>query len=156
MTIPFSFSAHEGSVQRLPNGNTLVNAQGSSATEITDDGTTVRRITLPGRANRAYMYGPTYSGLVDFVQTSTSTPKVSQVSGFTFNQTTDWGTITLQETNEHPMQIRIYSLSGKTVYSEKAHGKVVTFSARDLVPGVYYITLQSNAFETFKSRFVKM
>lgn len=156
MTIPFSFSSHEGSVQRLPNGNTLVNAQRNSVTEITDNGTKVRAIQLPGTANRAYMYGPTYSGLVDFTTSVTSTPKVSQVSGFTFNQTTGWGTITLQKTNEHPMQIRIYSLSGKTVYSEKARGKVVTFSARDLVPGVYYIKLESNAFETFKSRFIKM
>lgn len=155
-TIRYSFSAHEGSAQRLPNGNTLVSAARNTATEITDDGSTVRTIQLPASAARAYMFGPSYPGLMDFTRISTSTPEVSPVRGFTYNQATDLGTVILEKANENPVQIRIYSLSGKIVYSKKAHGKAVAFSTRDFVPGVYYITLHSNAFGTYKSKFVKM
>ncbi|MEZ4650011.1 MAG: hypothetical protein R3E97_14720 [Candidatus Eisenbacteria bacterium] len=60
-TIPYSFSDHEGSVQRLPNGNTLVTRGGSTQIQQIDDtGAVMRTINAPGQIQRAYAYGPAF------------------------------------------------------------------------------------------------
>ncbi|MGC3958302.1 MAG: hypothetical protein QM813_10285 [Verrucomicrobiota bacterium] len=60
----YAFNDHEGSIQRLPNGNTLVNPGGSATvTELDDSGATVGTISMPASVQRAYRYGYAYSGV---------------------------------------------------------------------------------------------
>ncbi|MEO6568399.1 MAG: hypothetical protein ABIO94_06510 [Opitutaceae bacterium] len=63
-TIAYNFSDHQGSVQRLPNGNTLI-VSGNSTTidEVDDDGTVVWSMETPGKITRALRYGMDYPGL---------------------------------------------------------------------------------------------
>ena len=60
----YAFDSHEGSVQRLPNGNTLVTpGNARTITEIDDSGATVATMTAPGSIDRAYRYGYDYPGV---------------------------------------------------------------------------------------------
>lgn len=60
----YAFDDHEGSIQRLPNGNTLV-TKGNSATitELDDTGATVATLTATANLQRAYRYGYAYPGV---------------------------------------------------------------------------------------------
>lgn len=63
-SLSYAFDDHEGSVQRLPNGNTLVTPGNSKTiTELNDSGTTVATMTAPGSIQRAYRYGYSYPGV---------------------------------------------------------------------------------------------
>ncbi|MBN1130876.1 MAG: hypothetical protein JXA71_17945 [Chitinispirillaceae bacterium] len=154
-TIPFAFTAHEGSVQRLPNGNTLVNAANSRAVELSDNGTTVRTITLPGTVARAYMYAPSYSGLRTYA-TGTVTPAITSSSpGFTFNSAANSGAVTAGGQVGSPLSVRIFSMDGRTVYAANARSGSVRFSTKTFCPGVYQVDAR-HASGSLRATFVKM
>jgi hypothetical protein len=70
----YAFDDHEGSVQRLPNGNTLVTKGNSTTiTELDDSGTTVGTMTAPGSIQRAYRYGYAFSGVSRLMGSKTLT-----------------------------------------------------------------------------------
>lgn len=61
----YELTDHQGSVQRLPNGNTLVvSGYTNTITELADDGTVVWSMQTPKRIARAYRYGLDYPGVV--------------------------------------------------------------------------------------------
>lgn len=63
-TIKYQFSEHQGSVQRLPNGNTLiVSGYSTRIDEVDDDGNVVWSMETPGKISRALRYGMEYPGL---------------------------------------------------------------------------------------------
>lgn len=63
-TIKYNFADHQGSVQRLPNGNTLIVSGGSTKIdEVDDDGKVVWSMETPGRIQRALRYGLDYPGV---------------------------------------------------------------------------------------------
>jgi hypothetical protein len=150
----FAFSAHEGSVQRLPNGNTLVCNASNKATELDDNGKTVRTITLPGSVQRAYMYGPTYPGLkiVTVIAAMISTAAAGK---FTYNATANTGTITVANNVESPLDVRMYSLYGRMVYSSSSAGGKAVFSTRNLQAGIYFVDVH-HASGSFRASIVKL
>jgi hypothetical protein len=156
---PNFFGQHEGSVQRLPNGNTLVQkGMGSKEIrELDDNGQTVRTITAPAGVQRAYMYGPTYPGLKNYTSLRKKAPASSIADGtFAYNTTVGVGKITVANADGGaPARLRIYSLSGKTVYAASTRGKEFVFSAGTLTPGVYHIDVHY-ASGLFRKSFVKM
>jgi hypothetical protein len=154
--ITFAFSDHEGSVQRLPNGNTLVNAANNKAVELDADGATVRTITLPGSVARAYMWGPGYPGLMTYSTGIKSKTAGSVAPGkFTYNSTAHTGKIKVANQKGAPLDIRIYTLSGKTVYTASSRGKEAVFSTTNLAAGIYHVEVQ-HASGSFRTSFVKM
>jgi hypothetical protein len=63
-SLAYAFDDHEGSVQRLPNGNTLVTPGNSKTiTELDDTGATVATLTASASLQRAYRYGYAYAGV---------------------------------------------------------------------------------------------
>lgn len=67
-TFAVAYNDHEGSVQRLPNGNTLVCiGNTTSIIELDDSGNTVATITAPGTIDRAYRYGYAFPGVLRLV-----------------------------------------------------------------------------------------
>jgi hypothetical protein len=63
-TFSVAYNDHEGSVQRLPNGNTLVSiGNTTSIIELDTNGNTVATITAPGMIDRAYRYGYAFPGV---------------------------------------------------------------------------------------------
>ncbi len=63
-TMNYEFSDHQGSVQRLPNGNTLiVNGYSNIINEVDEEGRVVWSMETPERISRAYRYGLEYSGV---------------------------------------------------------------------------------------------
>ena len=59
-----AISLHEGSVQRLPNGNTLLSSGNTtSIAELADDGTIVATIVAKANVERAYRYGYDFAGV---------------------------------------------------------------------------------------------
>ncbi len=63
-TFAVAYNDHEGSVQRLPNGNTLVSiGNTTSIIELDTNGNTVATITAPGMIDRAYRYGYAFPGV---------------------------------------------------------------------------------------------
>ena len=154
----YPFEQHEGSVQRLPNGNTLVQkGMGTKViTELDDNGQTVRTVTAPGGVQRAYMYGPAYPGLKTYTEIRQDTPIPSSRAGrFVYNAAAGIGKIVLANTAGTPLRLRIYSLSGKTVYSASTPGREFVFSAGTLTSGVYNIEVRYGA-GSFRASFVTM
>lgn len=69
----YAFDDHEGSIQRLPNGNTLVTPGNmTTITELDDSGTTVATMTAPGSIDRAYRYGYDFPGVSRLLTNSAS------------------------------------------------------------------------------------
>jgi hypothetical protein len=156
--IPFAFSAHEGSVQRLPNGNTLVNAANNRAVELSENGaavSTVRTINLPGNVARAYMYGPSYPGLKTYTRVKATASSPAITGKFVYNSTTNTGRISLEDKRNTAFDVRIFAFSGKLVHSSRFLGTNAVFSTDDFSSGVYYIDIRDVA-GSFKSYFVKM
>jgi hypothetical protein len=137
--IPFSFSAHEGSVQRLPNGNTLVNAANKSAVELSDDGTKIRTITLPGTVARAYMYGPSYPGLKNYTKLASALRPVAAAANFNYNPIAHSGKITVQQTEGQLLTVRIFASNGRMVHAAACRGNEAVFSTAALPTGVYIV-----------------
>jgi len=63
-TFDYEFSDHQGSVQRLPNGNTLiVSGYTNIINEVDDAGRVVWSMETPERISRAYRYGLEFPGV---------------------------------------------------------------------------------------------
>ena len=61
----YEFSEHQGSVQRLPNGNTLiVSGYSKIINELDDNGKIVWSLETSNRISRAYRYGLKYQGVL--------------------------------------------------------------------------------------------
>jgi hypothetical protein len=154
----YAFSSNEGSVQRLPNGNTLVQKgmQSPVITELDDNGQTVRTLNAPGGVQRAYMYGPAYPGLKTYTSLKENTPVSPSCDGrFTYYAAAGVGKIAFANSTGSPLRLRVYSLSGKTVYSASTRGRELVFSTDALQAGVYYIHVQ-HTMGSFRTSFVKM
>lgn len=68
-TLKYDFSDHQGSAQRLPNGNTLiVSGYTSRIDEVDDAGTVVWSLEAPGKIARALRYGLQYPGVAKLKQ----------------------------------------------------------------------------------------
>jgi hypothetical protein len=157
-SITYPFEQHEGSVQRLPNGNTLVQkGMGTKViTELDDNGQTVRTVNAPAGVQRAYMYGPAYPGLKTYTSLKENTGvQLSRPAAFIYNAAAEIGKIALANTLGSPLRLHIYSLSGKIVYSASTCGNEFVFSAGDLTKGVYYIDVQ-HITGSFRTSFIKM
>ena len=62
----YEFSEHQGSVQRLPNGNTLiVSGYSKQINELNNNGKIVWSLETSGRISRAYRYGLKYQGVLN-------------------------------------------------------------------------------------------
>jgi len=62
----YEFSDHQGNVQRLPNGNTLiVSGYSKQINELDDNGKIVWSMETSGRISRAYRYGLKYEGILN-------------------------------------------------------------------------------------------
>ena len=84
-----TITTHEGSVQRLPNGNTLLSSGNTtSIAELDDSGNVIATITAKGSMDRAYRYGYDFAGvsrLVTNVLTVVSPAGSPNPSGVTTN-----------------------------------------------------------------------
>ncbi|MCA9758850.1 MAG: T9SS type A sorting domain-containing protein [Candidatus Eisenbacteria bacterium] len=156
-TIPYSFSDHEGSVQRLPNGNTLVTRGGSTQIQqIDDSGAVMRTINAPGQIQRAYGYGPTYPGLSNLFPTAVSEPDASVPElNLIFDQSTQSGEIRLANATDAEVQVRIFSVSGRMVHETWGRGSTVSFRANDLASGFYYVDVRFDGLSK-RTHFVKV
>jgi hypothetical protein len=155
----YAFASNEGSVQRLPNGNTLVQKgmQSNVIAELDDNGQTVRTLNAPGTVARAYMYGPSYAGLTKYytsIKRNAPVPS-SFANSFAWTISLGIGRIVVANTGGIPVHLRICSLSGKTVYSASTRGSEFVFSTGSLTRGVYYIDVH-HAAGMFRRSFVKM
>ena len=71
-SLSYAFDDHEGSIQRLPNGNTLVTPGNSKTiTELDDSGATVATLTAPASIQRAYRYGYAFPGVARLATNAT-------------------------------------------------------------------------------------
>jgi hypothetical protein len=157
-TFTYAFANNEGSVQRLPNGNTLVQKgmQSNVIAELDDNGQTVRTVTAPGGVARAYMYGPAYPGLKTYTKIRQDAPISSSGAGtFTYDAAAGTGKITIANSTGTPLRLRIYSLTGKTVYYASKRGSELVIPTRTFTTGVYNIEVQHSA-GLFHASFVKM
>jgi hypothetical protein len=150
----YSFANNEGSVQRLPNGNTLVQKgmDQRTITELDDNGATVATINALGNCSRAYRYGPTYAGVSKLSTASLYTGKtVAPETGrcrLTGSMLSITGTTSLRS-------IKIYSLDGKLAFSSALHETEASISTAGLHAGVYQVDIQC-AGKSIRTNFIKM
>ncbi len=156
-SIPYSFQDHEGSVQRLPNGNTLVTRGGSTTiAELNDAGQVVATLTAPGPVQRAYRWGPTFSGLQQLFPDAVPDPPSSPATvRFVYDRATETGKVLLAEPNGVPAVVRVFSVDGGIVYAATTWGATASFSTESLASGMYFVQVRQ-AGGDFSTRFVKV
>lgn len=156
-SIKYAFANNEGSVQRLPNGNTLVHKgmQQPAVVELDATGTSIGNLSV-ARSARAYRYGLQYPG-VSRLSPSANLPKTAisgSVGNFFYSASTNIGKITVANSNGQSKHARIFSVSGAIVYSSSFHGSSTLLSTKNLVAGIYYLEVV-HASGTYNARFVK-
>lgn len=156
-TIAYSFANNEGSVQRLPDGNTLVQkGMDQTAINIIDDnGKQVSSFTAKGRCNRAYWYGADYAGVKAVVSTPVHSQTVkSYVRNITayYDVSSNVAHISSISGNE-PFSYKILTPDGKVLISSRSTGSNITVSTENLKSGLYFIYANSLSGVTKKSFF---
>jgi hypothetical protein len=156
-TIPFAFQDHEGSVQRLPNGNTLVTRGGSNYIgELNDAGTVVASMSAPGQIQRAYRYGPTYSGLSQLWPAGVAGPlTVTPVVRFAYDPRADIGRVLFTGQKSVPLEVGVYSVDGRLLIRTSTCGTGTEFSTSWLPNGVYFVDVKSPE-ASCKTKFFKV
>jgi hypothetical protein len=158
-TIPFAFQDHEGSVQRLPNGNTLVTRGGSTTiVELDDAGTTVSTMYAPGQIQRAYRYGPTYGGLAALFPGDVVAPTPAATSpgvSFVYDRATETGRISLANPVEAPVTVRVFSVNGSVICSASTSGAWASFSTEGFPTGMYFVQVRYAGTE-YSTKFAKV
>lgn len=156
--ITYSFSAHEGSVQRLPNGNTLVTSgSGKNAVELADDGTVVNTLTFSNKitALRAYRYGPDFAGVKAVIGGTSINSAMSKLNAVSKIYSYSSGIISIANSDRAKVDLKIMSVNGRTVYSASSIDKNATFSTLGLIPGAYFIEVKHST-GTLKTSLIKM
>lgn len=142
-TFAVAYNDHEGSVQRLPNGNTLVSIGGTtSIIELDTNGNTVATMTAPGSIDRAYRYGYAFPGvarLVTNVLTIVSAHGIFSPSATTTNA---YGALvsafaSLAETN---VGVALYTNAGWTLTGVRTTNNLTSGATTNLV-----LTMTNNA-----------
>jgi hypothetical protein len=154
--LSYTCSDHEGSVQRLPNGNTLVTPGGSKTiTELDDNGSIVGTITAPGSIHRAYRYGFAYAGVARLTS-AVREPLSAQpgaVAAFTCYQTANACRLIKVNPDGTPFTARIFSVDGKTVCTVSATGAEAMLPTGNLATGMYWVQVHYAA-GTFRTSLV--
>jgi hypothetical protein len=146
-TISYAFANNEGSCQRLPNGNTLVQKGMDQTTinEIDDSGNKVATYTAKGRCNRAYWYGADYAGVKAVVTTpvlsSKETTTNRNINAY-YDAVSNHYYISSISGNE-PFAYKVFTTDGKVLVSSRSAGKNVAISTVDFQSGVYLIYVNS-------------
>ncbi|MDP4219411.1 MAG: aryl-sulfate sulfotransferase [Bacteroidota bacterium] len=145
---PDIFAGAMGSVQRLPNGNTLIGwgiCDQTSVTEVKPDGSTAIELLLPGGHYnyRAYKFTP--DDLKSAVSANSQPPTLSLKQNFP-NPFTASSTIQFTSSNRTLIHLAIYDLLGRevrTLFSGTVErGEYsATFDAGDLPGGIYICKL---------------
>lgn len=140
-TIYYNFQDHEGSVQRLPNGNTLVCRGGSpSITEIDDAAQVVATMSAPGQIQRAYRYGPAYPGLSQLWPNGvTDQPVFAEPVRFAYNRAAETGNVSLEGPDRGPITARVYTVDGRLVRDVFSQESTASFSTSGLPAGIYFL-----------------
>jgi hypothetical protein len=102
------------------------------------------------------MYGPAYPGLKNYmspVKTAGHSPACAYA--FAYNTATGTGKISVAKSTGMSHSLRIFDLSGKTVYSVSMRGSEFVISTRSLAAGVYYIDVYSGS-TSFRTNFVRI
>jgi len=158
-TIPFNFQDHEGSAQRLPNGNTLVvRGGGTTITELDDTGAVKRTLTAPGLILRAYCYGPAYAGLSELFPTDVAVEPATGTSAalrFVYDRAADRGRVFLAGAHEAPLTVQVLSVDGRRMSALRTGGAEATFSTAGLPTGQYYVKVTCPG-ATYHTKFVKV
>jgi hypothetical protein len=157
-SIPYAFSNNEGSCQRLPNGNTLVQKGMDQTTinEIDDSGNKVASYTAVGRCMRAYWYGADYAGVKAVVATPVLSSKETSTNrsiSAHYDAVSNHCYISSLSSNE-PFSYRIMSTDGKVRIASHSTGANVALSTADFKSGVYLIYVNSVSGSVTKS-FIK-
>ena len=157
-TIAFAFQDHEGSVQRLPNGNTLVTrGGGATITELDDAGHVVSTMTAPGMINRAYRYGPTYGGVQQLFPTAAvEEPAVTAPAvRFVYESAAEQGKVFFTGARMAPLTVRVLSVDGRLLSAISTSESGATFSTSGLPAGLYYVQVRCPGV-TYNARFAKL
>jgi hypothetical protein len=169
-SISYSFESHEGSVQRLPNGNWFV-AKGMNSNviaELDSNGTSIKTFTAPsshmggqGGIQRAYKYGMSYAGLKALGLVTTDVKEERNITcnkntgRFSYNPLSHHGSYTIENSKGSRINIQIFSLNGEMVYSSETNTGTISFSTVDIIPGIYYIKA-SHSTGNYITKIVKM
>lgn len=155
-TIPYPFTNHEGSVQRLPNGNTLVHKGMSQTTinELDENGSIIATITAK-RCARAYRYGLNYPGVSTLNPTAVKTHFAKEVAQRSyFNAAIQMYTVALRNPDHAPVTVKIVSLDGKTLRKSVTCGTTAKVNTTALKTGMYFIDV-TGVIEPFRKSFIK-
>lgn len=155
--IPFAFQDHEGSVQRLPNGNTLVTRGGSTYIgELNDAGTVVASLNAPGQIQRAYRYGPTYSGLSQLWPASAESQQPGATAlQFSYDAASDLGRVFFTGQRAVQLDVAVYGVDGRLLIQTSTTGSGTEFSTSQLVNGVYFVEVKTPE-TSCKAKFFKV
>jgi hypothetical protein len=135
------FTRGQGSVQRLPNGNTFLNESGGDMYEVTADGEVVWEYSPQRGSTRAQKYAVDYPGILRLfgtpVENSNQMLQAIKPESVIRNRCLDL-TLPAEAT------VRLVALNGKTVFKRIVPAGRTEYSLSQLPYGIYLLQIKSS------------
>ncbi len=128
------FNQHQGSCQRLPNGNTFISNWNGDLFEVTESGDEVFRINA--KANKAWRYPLTYFDDATSVKENKGNSNPSLDVHIHNNTLTEMVQISFENV-EKKAEVKIYSLNGRELFSRIVDRNNIYWNAGRQSSGVY-------------------
>ncbi len=150
-TYDINASSHEGSVQRMPNGNTFICDQGGPMYEVTENGQEVWRLDKGG--NQALKYAYSYLDPETYAKKKKNMLLQSIPLRIYTNPVTGYVHISLPGA-ENNAEISIVSVNGKTVFSQVIKQSNAIWNTEGHAGGMYFVRVQNGI--NLYSQYVKV
>lgn len=137
-------NSHQGSVQRLPNGNTFINMMGGLAEEMTPDGEVIWSKNLG--SNRAFRVAYNYIDTTTDGVVSIEKPLMVTESKLALKQVN--GVIQLSGFSGYA-SVELHTLAGRSLAKVQGVGNL-SLTAADITPGIYLIRLEDETHNLVK------
>ncbi len=136
-----TLARHEGSVQKLPNGNILVGDPSYGIYEITEDGDKIWSLTT-AKCNQARRYSYAY------LDQSVGIKKLAVSSNKEFNFNINYNRLSgnVKIALSHSIsqgQLNIFKSNGKKIYTHNLNKNYFNWSVKNLPSGIYIMNMKS-------------
>jgi hypothetical protein len=147
----------QGSIQRLPNGNTLV-SKGASTGVLEVDSIGAKVWTMDVAAKECFRYDSSYLGstVLDGNPTGVAaTPQLTHTTRLRVSAIVSGGQVrfSLSNRNSRPAAVAVYSVAGKLAFQTTIVGNKSVFALQNRAPGLYLVRIACDG-DVYNGQFI--